>query len=419
MDWRERDETQRVVVTGMGAVTPMGLNVSQYWESLITGTSGIDFVASFDASEFPCVVAGEITDFDPKNYITSKQARRMSRFTQLAVAATQEAISQSNLVIENDDKENIGVILGNGIGGYPDTEEQVRVLAGRGWSKISPLYMSKMLPNMAAANVAMQFGLEGYNNTAVTACAAGTQAMGDAVNIIRAGKAHTMITGACEGAISPLGLAAFSAMRALSQRKDNPTTASRPFDADRDGFVPAEASGIFVIESLLHAKQRGATILAEIVGTASTSDAHDFVAPREDGSGAARTMRLALKDAGIKPEMIDYINAHGTSTPLGDLAETTAIKSVFGQDTKIPISSTKSMTGHPLGASGAIEAVACVKSVQTDIIHPTINLENPDPECDLDYVPNEAREQQVKIALSNSFGFGGQNACILIAEYES
>jgi len=419
MDWRERDKNQRVVITGMGAITPMGLDVDQYWNSLISGTSGIDFVTTFDASEYPCVVAGEITDFDPKNYIDGKQARRMSRFTQLAVAATQEAIRQSEITIENEDKEGIGVILGNGIGGYPDTEEQVRVLAGRGWSKISPLYMSKMLPNMAAANVAMQFGLEGYNNTAVTACAAGTQAMGDAVNIIRAGKAHTMITGACEGAISPLGLAAFSAMRALSQRKENPTTASRPFDADRDGFVPAEAAGIFVIESLDHALGRGANILAEIIGTASTSDAHDFVAPKEDGSGAARTMRLALRDAGVESEMIDYINAHGTSTPLGDLAETTAIKSVFGQQTKIPISSTKSMSGHPLGASGAIEAIACVQSVQTNVIHPTINLENPDPECDLDYVPNQAREAEVKIALSNSFGFGGQNACILIAEYES
>jgi 3-oxoacyl-[acyl-carrier-protein] synthase II len=418
MEWKERPNEQRVVITGMGAITPLGLNVESYWDSLTKGISGIEFVSAFDATDYPCVVAGEIKGFDPKLYIEPKQVRRMSRFTQLAVAATEEAILSSQLKLDNEDREKIGVILGNGIGGFPDTEDQVKILAQRGWSKVSPLYMSKMLPNMAAGNVAMRYGLEGYNSTAVTACAAATQAIGDAVNVIKSGRAHTMITGGSEGAISAMGLAAFSAMRALSQRKDDPHGASRPFDSDRDGFVPAEAAGIFVIESLTHALNRKAPILAEIIGSASTSDAYDFVAPREDGSGAARTMNLAIKDAGIQSENIDYINAHGTSTPIGDLAETTAIKRVFGETTQIPVSSTKSMTGHPLGASGAIEAIACVQTIRSGIIHPTINLDNPDPNCNLDYVPNVARKAEVKIALSNSFGFGGQNACVIISQYE-
>lgn len=416
---RERTPAERVVVTGMGAMSPLGQTVDDYWNGLIQGKSGIEYTTSFDATDFPCVVAGEVKDFQPENFMEAKQLRRLARFSQLAVAATKEAIESANLDLDSEDREQIGVVLGNGVGSLPDTEEQARVFINRGWSKVSPFYMSKMLPNMAAANVAMAFGLEGYNNTAITACAAGTQAIGDAVEVIRSGRAHTVITGGTESGLCALGLSAFCSMRALSQKKDDPHSASRPFDANRDGFIPSEAAGIMVVESLEHAKARGAPILAEIIGYGASSDAHDFVQPREDGKGASRTMRWALKNAGIEPTDVNYINAHGTSTPLGDAAETTGIKLVFGDAAyKIPVSSTKSMIGHALGAAGGIEAIACVKTLQTGIIHPTINLDTADPKCDLDYVPNTARQADVKVVLSNSFGFGGQNACIVMARPE-
>ncbi len=416
---QDRTADQRVVVTGLGALTPLGNSIDEYWNGLVEGRSGIEYIESFDASEFPCVVAGEVRNFDASEYMPAKQVRRLARFSQLAVAASRQAVDDAGIDLETADVERIGVLLGNGIGSYPDTEEQSKVFYERGWSKVSPLYMSKMLPNMAAANVAMALGLVGYNNTVITACAAGTQAIGDAADMIRAGRADIIISGGSESSICAQGLAAFCAMRALSQRKDDPHGASRPFDTDRDGFVPTEAAGILVLESLSHAQERGATIYAEVAGYGASSDAFDFVQPRDDGAGAARTMRWALDNAGIDPSEVSYINAHGTSTPLGDAAETTAIKAVFGDRAyQIPVSSTKSMIGHALGAAGGVEAIAVVKSIQTGAIHPTINLQSPDPACDLDYVPNEARDADVRVALSNSFGFGGQNACVVFTKME-
>ena len=416
---QDRTVDQRVVVTGMGALTPLGNSVDEYWKGLVDGRSGIDYIESFDASEFPCVVAGEVHNFDASEYMPAKQVRRLARFSQLAVGAARQAVDDAGLDLETQNRERIGVLLGNGIGSYPDTEEQSRIFWERGWSKVSPTYMSKMLPNMAAANVAMALQLEGYNNTVITACAAGTQAIGDAAEVIRSGRADIIVSGGSESSICAQGLAAFCAMRALSQRKGDPHGASRPFDTDRDGFVPTEAAGILILESLSHAQARGANILAEVAGYGASSDAFDFVQPREDGAGAARTMRWALENAGINPSDVGYINAHGTSTPLGDSAETTAIKAVFGDMAyKIPVSSTKSMIGHALGAAGGVEAIAVVKSIQNGVIHPTINLLTPDPACDLDYVPNEARDADVRVALSNSFGFGGQNACVVFTKMD-
>ena len=416
---QDRTMDQRVVVTGMGALTPLGNSVDEYWKGLVDGRSGIDYIESFDASEFPCGVAGEVHNFDASEYMPTKQVRRLARFSQLAVAASRQAIENAGVDLETENRERIGVLLGNGIGSYPDTEEQSRIFWERGWSKVSPIYMSKMLPNMAAANVAMALQLEGYNNTVITACAAGTQAIGDAAEVIRSGRADIIVSGGSESSICAQGLAAFCAMRALSQRKGDPHEASRPFDLDRDGFVPTEAAGILILESLTHAQARGANILAEVSGYGASSDAFDFVQPREDGAGAARTMRWALENAGINPSDVSYINAHGTSTPLGDAAETTAIRGVFGDMAyRIPVNSTKSMIGHALGAAGGVEAIAVVKSIQTGVIHPTINLLTPDPACDLDYVPNEARDADVRIALSNSFGFGGQNACVVFTKME-
>jgi 3-oxoacyl-[acyl-carrier-protein] synthase II len=414
---KDRTPDTRVVVTGMGVMSPLGTSIDEYWAGLTAGKSGIEYIVSFDAEGFPCVVAGEVRDFEPERYMPAKQVRRLARFSQMAVAASKEAIEDSGLDLENEDREMIGVILGNGIGSFPDTEEQAIIFMNRGHSRVAPTYMPKMLPNMAAANVAMAFDLGGFNNTAITACAAGTQAIGDASEAIRAGRANVMLAGGAEAAICGFGLAAFTAMRALSQRKDDPHAASRPFDSGRDGFVPSEGAGTLVLESLEHAQARGAQIQAEIIGYGAGSDAHDFVAPRADGLGAARAMRWALKNAGLEPSDVGYINAHGTSTPLGDTAETTAIKLVFGESAgQIPVSSTKSMVGHLLGAAGAIEAIAAVKTMQTGTIHPTVNLTDPDPTCDLDYVPNVARKANVEVVLSNSFGFGGQNACIILSK---
>lgn len=414
---KDRTPDTRVVVTGMGVMSPLGTSIDEYWAGLTAGKSGVEYIQSFDAEGFPCVVAGEVLDFEPEKYMPAKQVRRLARFSQMAVAASKDAIEDAGLDLESEDREMIGVILGNGIGSFPDTEEQALTFINRGHSRVAPTFMPKMLPNMAAANVAMAFDLGGFNNTAITACAAGTQAVGDASEAIRAGRANVMLAGGAEAAICAFGLAAFTAMRALSQRKDDPHGSSRPFDTGRDGFVPSEGAGTLVLESLEHAQARGAQILAEIIGYGAGSDAHDFVAPREDGLGAARAMRWALKNAGLEPSDVGYINAHGTSTPLGDTAETTAIKLVFGESAmQIPVSSTKSMVGHLLGAAGAIEAIAAVKTMQTGIIHPTVNLMDPDPACDLDYVPNEARKANVEVVLSNSFGFGGQNACIVLSK---
>jgi 3-oxoacyl-[acyl-carrier-protein] synthase II len=415
----ERDSRRRVVITGMGALTPLGLSVEEFWQGCLEGRSGVTPITAFDASAYPVRINAVLKGFDPLDYIERKEARRMARFTQLAVAAARQAIDDAKLQLDKVDTSRIGVVLGNGNGGFPNTEEAARTLVERGGMRMDPFYVPKMLPNMAASQVAIQFGLGGYNNTAITACAASTQAIGDALEVIRRGKAEVMVTGGTEAGICEMGLASFCVMRALSTHNEEPEKASRPFDAERDGFVCAEGAAILVLESLEHAKARGATILAELVGCASSGDAYHIVAPCENGEGALRAMRWALEDAGITIDDVDYINAHGTSTVLNDLAETRAIKALFGERAyKIPISSTKSMIGHVLGGAGALESVACVKTLQTGVIHPTINQDHPDPECDLDFVPGKCRKADVRIILKNSFGFGGQNACLVFKRFE-
>ena len=410
-------ERRRVVVTGMGALTPLGESVAEFWDGLLAGRSGIGPMRLADPTDYPCRISGEVSGFDPERYVERKEARRMSRFSQLAIAATQEAAAQAGLR-DGIDPERMGVLLGNGNGGYPDIDAAMRVLVERGGMRITPFYFPMTLPNMAAANVSRAFGALGPSNTVTTACAASTQSIGDAAEIIRRGAADVMITGGAEAGISQLGLAGFCVMRALSTRNDEPERASRPFDAGRDGFVPAEGAGILIIEALEHALARGATPLAEVLGYGASSDAHHQFQPDEDGQGAARAVRWALEDAGVGPGEVDYVNAHGTSTPLNDASETRAIKQAFGEHAaSVPISSTKSMIGHALGGAGGMEAVACVQSIRTGAIHPTINYETPDPECDLDYVPNEARRAKVRVVLSNSFGFGGQNACLVFGAY--
>ncbi|GBD12933.1 3-oxoacyl-[acyl-carrier-protein] synthase 2 [bacterium HR24] len=414
-----RDERRRVVVTGMGAITPLGNSVEEFWQGCLEGRSGIDYLTQFDASTYPVRIAGEVKGFDPDDYMERREARRMARFSQFAVAAARQAIESSGLKPEREDRERIGVLLGVGIGGFPNVDEGMRTVVSKGGMRLDPFFVAKMLPNMAAAHVAMQFGLRGYNNTVTTACAAATQAMGDALELIRSGRADVVISGGAEAALCELGLAGFAVMRALSTQNEPPQKASRPFDAKRDGFVAAEGAAIFVLESLEHAMARGAPILAELAGYAATADAYHIVAPCADGDGAVRCMRLALQDAGVAPDEVDYINAHGTSTPLNDAIETLAIKTVFGERAyRIPVSSTKSMIGHCFGAAGAVECVAVIKSIETGWVHPTINYEYPDPDCDLDYVPNQPRRSEVRVVLKNSFGFGGQNACLVFKRFE-
>jgi len=408
----------RVVITGMGAITPAGKDVATFWDNLVHGVSGIGPITLCPTDQFPCRVAGEVDDWDPGVFIERKSARRMARFSQFMVAAAGQAFADAALDLESVNRDRIGVLIGNGGGGYPDIEEAARTLIDRGGMKIDPLYLPRSLGNMAGAQVALQFGVRGYNGTVVTACAAGTQAIGEAMIMIRAGRADAILTGGCEAGISELGLSAFCTMRALTGNND-PLTASRPFDANRDGFVPCEGAGALLIEREDFALARGARIYAEIAGFGCTSDAFHVVAPPEDGEGAARAITEALADAGITADAVDYINAHATSTPLGDAAETRAIKRVFGEGAyRVPVSATKSLIGHGLGASGGMETIAVVKSIETGIIHPTVNQTDPDPDCDLDYVPNVARKQQVDIALKNSFGFGGQNSCLVIRRYE-
>ena len=410
---------RRVVVTGMGAVTPLGDSVDEYWKSLVKGKSGIGPMTLADPTEYPCKVAGEIPDFDPGEYINPREARRMARFSQTAVAAAALALEDSGINLSSEDEERMGVVMGNGNGGFPTTEDNARTLFKRGGMKVSPYFIPMILPNMAAANVSRLFGLKGYTSTVITACAAGTQGIGEAAEAIRRGAADVVLGGGCEAGICQLGLGGFNVIKALSRSEVPPEKASRPFDANRDGFVPAEGAAILILESLEHALGRGAEILAEVSGYGVSSDAFHAVQPDEDGAGAARAMRWAIEDAGMQPSDIDYINAHGTSTPKNDMVETLAIKTVFGEGAyEVPISSTKSMIGHALGGAGALEAVACIKTIRDGIIHPTINYETADPDCDLDYVPNKARKAQINTVLSNSFGFGGQNACVVFRAFE-
>ena len=415
-------DNRRVVVTGMGGLTCLGNSVAEFWQGCLEGRSGIDTLSLIKPEvymNYPAHISGEVRGFEPTDYMDRRDARRMARFSQLAVAATRQAVEDAGLDLNRVDRERVGVLMGNGIGGMPNTDAAMRTILSRGGMRLDPLFLPKMLPNMAAAQVSMIFGAKGFNSTTITACAASTQALGEARDVIRLGRADVMLAGGTEAGISELGMSGFSVMRALSTRNDAPKKASRPFDAGRDGFVAAEGSAMLVLESLEHARARGARILAEVVGFASCNDGYHLVAPSPDGEGAVRTMRWALEDAGLQPEEVDHINAHGTSTPLNDVSETLAIKAVFGEHAyRVPISSTKSMIGHAFGASGALESLACVMTLQTGIIHPTINQEQRDPECDLDYVPNEARRADVRIILKNSFGFGGQNACLVFKRFE-
>ena len=412
------EERVRVVITGMGAMTPLGETPEEYWKNLAAGTSGIGPMTLCDPEGYPCQISGEVSGFDPNTYIGSKEGRRMARFTQLAVAAALQAVENASYDISKDDPYRVGVLLGNGNGGFPTLEENCRILADRGGMRMSPFFFPMILPNMAAAAVSRYVGAHGYNSTATTACAASNQALGEAMTVIRRGTADVMIAGGSEAGISLLGLSGFAVMRALSTRNDEPQKASRPFDSGRDGFIPSEGSVIMVLESLDHALARDVNILAELSGFGSTSDAGHPVQPEESGSSAAAAMQMALADADVALDQVDYINAHGTSTPLNDALETVAIKRLFGDLAyKIPISSTKSMIGHSLGAAGSLDAAACVKTITEATIHPTVNLEDPDPDCDLDYVPNQARAADVQVALSNAFGFGGQNACLVFRKY--
>jgi 3-oxoacyl-[acyl-carrier-protein] synthase II len=409
----------RVVVTGMGAITPLGQSVDEFWDGLLAGRSGIGWITLCNSDGFPVKVSGEVKDWDPGRFIERKAARRMARFSQFMVAATSQALADAGLDMADEDADRVGVLIGNGGGGYGDIQEAAQTLFERGGMKIDPLYLAKSLGNMAGAQVALQFQMRGYNGTIVTACAAGTQAIGEAAMVIRTGRADVMVGGGCEAGISELGLAGFSVMRALSLRTDDPTRASRPFDAERDGFVASEGAGALILESEEHARRRGARIYAEVAGFGCTSDAFHVVAPPEDGEGAARAMALAIEDSGFALDQVDYVNAHATSTPLGDTAETNALKRLFGEGAyRLAISATKSLVGHGLAASGAMETVATIKSIETGWIHGTANLENPDPTCDLDYVPLKPRRADVRVALKNSFGFGGQNSCLVLARYE-
>jgi 3-oxoacyl-[acyl-carrier-protein] synthase II len=411
-------EKKRVVVTGVGAITPIGNNPVEFWEGLQSGRNGIGPITLFDASQHKCRIAGEVKGFDPQQYMDGKEAKRMDRFAQFGVAASLQAIADAQFVINELNAEQVGVMLGTGIGGIKVLEEQQTIYLNRGPDRCSPFMVPMMIANMAAGLTAIHTGAKGPNSCPVTACAAGSNAIGEAFRLIQYGYAQAMICGGAEAAVTPLSVAGFASMRALSFRNDDPTRASRPFDRDRDGFVMGEGTGILLLEELGHALSRKAKIYAEIVGYGMTCDAYHMTGIAPKGEGAARAIALCLKDGDIKPEQVNYINAHGTSTPVNDPSETAAIKTALGEAAyKVAISSTKSMTGHLLGGSGGIEAVATVLAIANDRVPPTINLENPDPECDLDYIPNQSRAQTVNVALSNSFGFGGHNVTLAFKKY--
>lgn len=410
---------KRVVVTGLGAITPIGNTVPEYWQGLMSGKNGIDTITLFDASQHKCQIAGEVKGFDPCDYISRKDAKRMDRFAQLAVSASKQAIADAKFVIDDLNAEQVGVMIGTGVGGLKVLEDQQEVLLTRGPSRVSPFTIPTMIANMAAGLTAIHTGAKGPNSCPVTACAAGSNAVGDAFRLIQRGYAQAMICGGTEAAVTPLSFAGFASAQALSTRNDDPAHACRPFDQDRDGFVMGEGSGILILEELEYALSRGARIYAEIIGYGMTCDAYHMTSPVPGGLGAARAISLALKDGNLTPEQVSYVNAHGTSTPMNDSTETAAMKRALGEHAhQITVSSTKSMTGHLLGGSGGIEAVATVMAVNNDRVPPTINLENPDPDCDLDYIPNESRQQIVNVALSNSFGFGGHNVTLAFKKFK-
>ncbi|QDV47894.1 3-oxoacyl-[acyl-carrier-protein] synthase 2 [Stieleria neptunia] len=410
---------RRVVITGIGAVTPLALEVPRMWDRLIAGESGVGNIELLDTSEYKVHFAGEVWNFTLEGVTDPREAKRLDRFTQFAVHAGHQAIRDSGIDFESVDRTRCGVILGSGIGGLIEIENQIERMLTKGPSRVSPFTVPKMMVNAAGGNISITYGLKGPNYAVATACASATNAMGDALRSIRLNETDLVITGGSEAALTRMGLAAFQNMKALSTRNEEPTKASRPFDADRDGFVLGEGAGVLVFEELEHAKKRGAKIYGEVLGYGTTSDAGHITAPDADGIGAAAAMTAALADARIDPANVDYINAHGTSTPLGDKAETTAIKRVFGEAAyQTSVSSTKSALGHSLGASGGVEAVILCKTIESEVIPPTINLETPDPDCDLDYTPNEAKSRAVKVAMSNSFGFGGHNACIVVGRFD-
>lgn len=406
---------RRVVITGLGAITSLGETADQMWDNICAGKSGIKTVTRFDLSSYPVRFGGECTTFDVTKYgIDVREAKRLDRFGQFGLAASVVAVKDSGLDFTKEDSYRCGVLIGSGIGGIETLEEQNKILIERGVGRVSPFTVPRLMVNAASGNVSIMFRLNGPNTAVATACATGSNAIGDAARFIQHDMCDIMIAGGSEAALCSLGMASFCAARALSTRNDDPTHASRPFDKDRDGFVMGEGAGVVVLEEYEHAKKRGARIYAELAGYGMSADAHHITAPLEDGSGAAAAMRFAMKDAGINPEQLDYVNAHGTSTPLGDIGETRAIKAALGQHAyKVPVSSTKSHLGHLLGASGGVEAVIATLAVHRNTIPPTINLDNPDPECDLDYVPHKARDAKVDFAMSNSFGFGGHNATLL------
>jgi 3-oxoacyl-[acyl-carrier-protein] synthase II len=409
---------RRVVVTGIGCVSPLGIGVDETWEGIVEGRSGITRITKFDASNLPSQIAGEVKNFKPQDFMPEKLVSRVDTFIQYAIASARMALEDAKLV-EVELGERAGVIIGVGMGGVGQVEHYTRILDERGYKRVTPFFIPMIIPNMAAGQVAILFGAKGPNLAVCTACAAGNHAIGEAYRMIKNGLIDIAICGGTESLITPLTVAGFSVMKALSTRNDEPEKASRPFDAKRDGFVIAEGSGILVLEELTQAQKRGAKVYAELIGYGATCDAYHMTAPSPDGEGAETCMKLALEDANIAPNEVDYINAHGTSTPLNDVAETKAIKKVFGEHAyKLMVSSTKSMTGHLLGGAGGLEAVITVKALETGIVPPTINLEEPDPECDLDYVPNQARRANIKVAMSNAFGFGGTNACLVFRKWE-
>ncbi|TCO79007.1 beta-ketoacyl-ACP synthase II [Marinisporobacter balticus] len=409
---------RRVVVTGIGAITPIGIGKENFFNALKTGECGIDTISRFDATDFNTQIAAEVKDFDPTDYIDKKEAKRMDRFTQFGVAASKLAIEDAALDLEKINKDRFGVVIGSGIGGLETLENEHKKLINKGPGRVSPFFIPMMIGNMAAGRISIAFGAKGPNTTVVTACASSTNAIGDAFKILQRGDADIMITGGTEASITPSAVAGFCSMKAMSTRNNDPKAASRPFDKDRDGFIMGEGSGMLILEELEHALARGAHIYAEMVGYGMSADAYHITSPAPGGEGAAMSMKHAIKDANITPEDIDYINAHGTSTPLNDKFESMAIKSAFGEHAyKLSVSSTKSMTGHLLGAAGGIEAIVCTLALMEDYIPPTINYTTPDPECDLDYTPNKGSKKVVNYALSNSLGFGGHNASIILKKY--